>query len=123
MNAAYGERREKNDVDIGAEQHGCGPNHRGLLALYGRRQAGGWIQARADEYNKAHPNVKVVPQYKGSYNDSLQATILAGRQGKAPALVQIFEVSSQLALDSGMFQPVGGISNVDFGDYIKPVIN
>lgn len=89
----------------------------------GDAKRGGWIQARADEYNKAHPNVKIVPQYKGSYNDSLQATILAGRQGKAPALVQIFEVGSQLALDSGMFQPVGGIGNVDFGDYIKPVIN
>lgn len=89
----------------------------------GDAKRGGWIQARADEYNKAHPDVKIVPSYKGSYNDSLQATILAGRQGKAPALVQIFEVGSQLALDSGMFQPVGGIKNVDFSDYIKPVIN
>lgn len=89
----------------------------------GDAKRGGWIQARADEYNKAHPGVKVVPSYKGSYNDSLQATILAGRQGKAPALVQIFEVGSQLALDSGMFQPVGSIKNVDFSDYIKPVIN
>ena len=89
----------------------------------GDAKRGGWIQARADEYNKAHPGVKIVPSYKGSYNDSLQATILAGRQGKAPALVQIFEVGSQLALDSGMFQPVGSIKNVDFSDYIKPVIN
>ncbi|MFD2608121.1 ABC transporter substrate-binding protein [Deinococcus taklimakanensis] len=89
----------------------------------GDAKRSGWIQARADEYNKAHPGVKVVPSYKGSYNDSLQATILAGRQGKAPALVQIFEVGSQLALDSGMFQPVGSIKNVDFSDYIKPVIN
>ncbi|WP_291426747.1 ABC transporter substrate-binding protein [Deinococcus sp.] len=89
----------------------------------GDAKRGGWIQARADEYNKAHPSVKIVPSYKGSYNDSLQATILAGRQGKAPSLVQIFEVGSQLALDSGMFQPVSSIKNVDFNDYIKPVIN
>lgn len=90
---------------------------------FGDAKRSGWIQARADEYNKTHPGVKIVPSYKGSYNDSLQATILAARQGKAPALVQIFEVGSQLALDSGMFQPVGGIKNVDFSDYIKPVIN
>ncbi|WP_145975215.1 ABC transporter substrate-binding protein [Deinococcus gobiensis] len=90
---------------------------------FGDAKRGGWIQARADEYNKTHPGVKIVPSYKGSYNDSLQATILAARQGKAPALVQIFEVGSQLALDSGMFQPVGGVSNVDFSDYLKPVIN
>lgn len=90
---------------------------------FGDAKRSGWVQARADEYNKAHPGVKVVPSYKGSYNDSLQATILAGRQGKPPALVQIFEVGSQLALDSGMFQPIGGIGNVDFSDYLKPVIN
>lgn len=90
---------------------------------FGDAKRSGWIQARADEFNKANPNVKVVPSYKGSYNDSLQATILAARQGKAPALVQIFEVGSQLALDSGAFQPVSGVKNVDFGDYLKPVIN
>ncbi|SEI72524.1 sn-glycerol 3-phosphate transport system substrate-binding protein [Deinococcus reticulitermitis] len=65
----------------------------------------------------------MVPSYKGSYNDSLQATILAARQGRPPALVQIFEVGSQLALDSGAFQPVSGIKRVDFSDYLRPVIN
>ncbi|ADV65739.1 ABC transporter substrate-binding protein [Deinococcus maricopensis] len=90
---------------------------------FGDAKRSGWIQARADEYNKAHPGVRVVPSYKGSYNDSLQATILAARQGKAPALVQIFEVGSQLALDSGAFQPISSVKNVDFGDYIKPVLN
>ena len=90
---------------------------------FGDAKRTGWIQARADEFNKAHPGTKVVPSYKGSYNDSLQATILAARQGNPPQLVQIFEVGSQLALDSGVFQPVSGIKNVDYGDYIKPVIN
>jgi len=90
---------------------------------FGDAKRTGWIQARADEYNKANPGIKVVPSYKGSYNDSLQATILAARQNKPPALVQIFEVGSQLALDSGAFQPVSSVKNVDFGDYIKPVIN
>ena len=90
---------------------------------FGDAKRGDWIQARAAEFNKANPGVKVVPSYKGSYNDSLQATILAARQNKAPALVQIFEVGSQLALDSGAFQPVSAIKAVDFGDYIKPVIN
>ncbi|WP_407569428.1 ABC transporter substrate-binding protein [Deinococcus altitudinis] len=90
---------------------------------FGDAKRGDWIKARADEFNKSHPGVTVVPSYKGAYNDSLQATILAARQGKAPALVQIFEVGSQLALDSGVFQPVSGIKNVDFSDYIKPVVN
>ncbi|WP_225429982.1 ABC transporter substrate-binding protein [Deinococcus detaillensis] len=90
---------------------------------FGDAKRADWIKARADEYNKAHPSVTVVPSYKGGYNDSLQATILAARQNKAPALVQIFEVGSQLALDSGVFQPVSSVKNVDFSDYIKPVIN
>ncbi|MFC4455939.1 ABC transporter substrate-binding protein [Deinococcus sonorensis] len=90
---------------------------------FGDAKRGDWIKARAAEFNKLHPGIMVVPSYKGSYNDSLQATILAARQNKAPALVQIFEVGSQLALDSGIFQPVGGIKNVDFSDYIKPVVN
>jgi len=90
---------------------------------FGDAKRSTWIQARADEFNRAHPGVKVVPSYKGSYNDSLQATILAARQGKAPALVQIFEVGSQLALDSGAFQPISNVRNVDLSDYIKPVIN
>lgn len=91
--------------------------------VFGDAKRGGWIQARADEYNKQHPNVKIVPTAKGNYNDTLQATILAARQGKPPAMVQIFEVGSQLALDSGVFQPVSSIRAVDFSDYIKPVIN
>ena len=90
---------------------------------FGDAKRGDWIKARADEFNKAHPGITVVPSYKGAYNDSLQATILAARQGKPPALVQIFEVGSQLALDSGVFQPVSGVRNVDFADYIKPVVN
>lgn len=90
---------------------------------FGDAKRGDWIAARADEYNKAHPGVKVVPTYKGSYNDSLQATVLAARQGKAPDLVQIFEVGSQLALDSGVFQPVSSVRNVDYSDYIRPVVN
>ena len=90
---------------------------------FGDAKRSDWIKARADEFNKTHPGVTVVPSYKGAYNDSLQATILAARQGKAPALVQIFEVGSQLAIDSGVFQPVSGIKNVDFSDYIKPVVN
>ena len=82
-----------------------------------------WIQARADAYNKAHPGVEVVPVYKGISDETLQATVLAARQGQAPALVQVDGTSSQLALDSGIFQPVEGVENVDFSDYIEPVIS
>ena len=90
---------------------------------FGDPKRGGWIQERADEFNKANPGLKVVPTYKGNDGDSLSATILSARQGTPPALVQIFEGGSQLALDSGAFQPVSSVKTVDFSDYIKPVIN
>jgi sn-glycerol 3-phosphate transport system substrate-binding protein len=90
---------------------------------FGDAKRGDWIQARADEYNKAHPGMKVVPVYKGISDETLQATVLAARQGNAPALVQVDGTSSQLALDSGIFQAVSGIKEVDFKDYIKPVVS
>ena len=90
---------------------------------FGDPKRGGWIQAQADAFNKANPNIKVVPTFKGSYPDILQAATLAARQGKPPALVQMYEIGSQFALDSGIFQPVGGIGTLDTSDYIKPVLN
>ncbi len=90
---------------------------------FGDAKRSGWIQARADEYNKANLGQKIVPLYKGSSDESLQATVLAARQGKPPALLQVEGVSSQLALDSGVFQSVSAIKNVDFSDYIKPVVS
>ena len=82
-----------------------------------------WIQARVDAYNEANPEVEVVNVYKGVSDETLQAAVLAARQGNAPALVQVDGISSQLALDSGIFQPVSEIGEVDFSDYIEPVIS
>jgi len=90
---------------------------------FGDAKRGDWIQARAEDYNKAHPGVKVVAVYKGISDETLQATVLAARQGKAPALVQVDGVSSQLALYSGIFVPVSSVGDVDFGDYLKPVVS
>jgi sn-glycerol 3-phosphate transport system substrate-binding protein len=90
---------------------------------FGDAKRSDWIQARADDYNKANPELKIVPIFKGDSNESLQATVLAARQGKAPDLVQVEGVSSQLALDSGVFQPISSVKNVDLSDYIKPVLS
>jgi sn-glycerol 3-phosphate transport system substrate-binding protein len=90
---------------------------------FGDAKRSDWIAARAADYNKAHPETKVVPLFRGDSNETLQSSILAARQGKAPALVQVDGVSSQLALDSGAFQSVSAIKTVDFSDYLKPVIS
>ncbi|MDQ7031672.1 MAG: ABC transporter substrate-binding protein [Desulfonauticus sp.] len=79
-------------------------------AMGGSRTA--FIQRMVEDFNYTHPNIEVKAEYKGSYRDTLNAAILAYKQGNAPNIVQIFEVGSQLALDSGIFLP--------FQDTVKP---
>ncbi|HFD40918.1 MAG TPA: ABC transporter substrate-binding protein [Anaerolineae bacterium] len=83
------------------------------------------IERMVADYNYTHPGVYVRVENKGSYRDTLNAAILAAQQGNPPHIVQIFEVGSQLALDSGIFVPfednapdwvnmddlIGGVSN------------
>lgn len=90
---------------------------------FGDAKRSDWIAARATAYNTAHPGVKVVPTYKGDSNTTLQATILGARQGQVPALVHVEGTSTQLALDSNVFQSASAIKDVDFSDYLKPVIS
>ena len=83
----------------------------------------GWIADRAAEWNEMQNDFEVVTERKGSYRETLQASVLAARQGDAPHLVQLFEVGSQLAVDSGIFKPVGDVGGIPADDYIEPVLN
>ncbi|MFA6783935.1 MAG: extracellular solute-binding protein [Sphaerochaeta sp.] len=83
----------------------------------------GWIQQRVDDFNASQKKYHVTQEAKGSYRDTLQAAVLADKQGNAPSLVHVFEVGSQLAFDTNIFMPVGNIGSFDTSDYIKPVLN
>lgn len=91
--------------------------------VFGDENRSGWIQDRADEWNQMQDEYTLLPEFKGSYRETLNAAILASRQGEAPHLVQIFEVGSQLALDSGIFRPVRSVYDFDTSDYIDSVLN
>ena len=82
-----------------------------------------WIEERAAEFNEMQSDYTVVVERKGSYRETLQAAVLAARQGDPPHAAQIFEIGSQLALDSGIFKPIGEIGNFETDDYIEPVLN
>ncbi len=86
-----------------------------------------WIQERIAEFNEqlgSDSPYQVTGERKGSYRETLDAAVLAARQGNPPHLVQLFEVGSQLAVDSGIFEPIGNVGGgIDLGDYIEPVIN
>ena len=89
-----------------------------------------WAKAKAEEFNAALPQYKVVVEGYSNYEELFSATQLAAEQNALPAVVQYFEVASQQAIDSGYFKPiadavgdrteVNGIpTNLD--DFIGPV--
>ncbi len=94
-------------------------------AFGGGRKA--FIERAVEDFNFMHPGIEVKVEYKGSYRDTLNAAILAAKQGNAPHIVQIFEVGSQMAIDSGIFVPIEDYVPADLkfqlDDYIKPVAN
>lgn len=85
------------------------------------------IERMVADYNYTHPGTFVRVEHKGSYRDTLNAAILAAQQGNAPHIVQIFEIGSQLAIDSGIFAPLQDAAEASPlwqpDDYIEGVAN
>src|SRR6202171_2139581 len=48
----------------------------------------------ANDFNASQSDYKVVPTFKGSYADTLNAGIAAFRAGSAPGIMQVFEVGT-----------------------------
>src|SRR6201994_789182 len=46
----------------------------------------------ANDFNASQSEYKIVPTFKGSYADTLNAGIAAFRAGSAPHILQVFEV-------------------------------
>ncbi len=64
------------------------------------------VASLADRFNQANPDYKIVPVYKGNYEQSLAAGIAAFRTGNAPALLQVYEVGTATMMASGAIEPV-----------------
>jgi len=61
----------------------------------------------ANEFNAAQQDYKVVPTYKGSYIDTMNAGIAAFRAGNAPHIMQVFEVgTATMMAATGAVKPV-----------------
>jgi sn-glycerol 3-phosphate transport system substrate-binding protein len=61
----------------------------------------------ADKFNASQKDYKVVAVYKGQYDESLTAAIAAYRAGKAPQIVQVFEVGTATMMAAqGAVMPV-----------------
>ena len=71
---------------------------------------GEWVNDLAKDFNASQNKYKVVPTYKGSYDESMTAAIAAYRAGNAPHILQVFEVGTATMMASGKaIKPVGEV--------------
>ncbi len=81
---------------------------------------GEWVNDLAKEFNASQTAYKIVPTYKGQYDESMAAAIAAFRAGNAPAILQVFEVGTATMMASkGAVIPVTKIMQ-DGGQKFDP---
>lgn len=88
----------------------------------------GKVLARyAEAFNASQDDVEVVLTYKGTYDDTINATIAATRAGKAPAIVQVHAPAAPTLIFSRATKPVEAVMeeagiDVDWTRFIAPVM-
>ena len=71
---------------------------------------GEWVNDLAKDYNASQKNYKVVPVFKGSYDEAMTAAVAAFRAGNAPHILQVFEVGTATMMASkGAIVPVADV--------------
>ncbi|MEY3872170.1 MAG: sn-glycerol-3-phosphate transporter substrate-binding protein UgpB [Pseudomonadota bacterium] len=69
-----------------------------------------WVNDLAKQFNDSQKDYKIVPTFKGSYDESMTAAIAAFRSGNAPHVLQVFEVGTATMMASkGATVPVGKV--------------
>ena len=69
-----------------------------------------WVTDLARQFNESQSEYKIVPTYKGTYDESMTAAIAAFRSGNAPHVLQVFEVGTATMMASkGATVPVGKV--------------
>ena len=89
-------------------------------------ELGDAIEALADDFSEQSDGITVNTATQGGYRENLNQTLQATRAGDPPAVTQIFEIGSRLALDSGAFTPVGEIlpeDGVNMDDFLDSVLD
>lgn len=69
-----------------------------------------WVNDLAKEFNASQKDYRIVPTYKGSYDESMTGAIAAFRAGNAPHILQVFEVGTATMMASkGAIVPAGKV--------------
>nr|WP_297351735.1 sn-glycerol-3-phosphate ABC transporter substrate-binding protein UgpB [uncultured Caldimonas sp.] len=71
---------------------------------------GEWVNDLAKQFNESQSEYKIVPTFKGTYDESMTAAVAAFRAGNAPHILQVFEVGTATMMASkGAIKPVGEV--------------
>ena len=62
---------------------------------------GEWVNDLAKQYNESQKEYKVVPTFKGTYDENMTAAIAAFRAGNAPHILQVYEVQQAAQFAGG----------------------
>ena len=83
---------------------------------------GEWVNDLAKDFNSKQKAYKVVPVFKGGYDESMTAAVAAFRSGNAPHILQVFEVGTATMMASkGVIVPVGKVMQ-DAGQKFDPKV-
>ena len=71
---------------------------------------GEWVNDLVKDFNSSQKDYKIVPTFKGSYDESMTAAVAAFRAGTGPHILQVFEVGTATMMASkGAVVPVGEV--------------
>jgi sn-glycerol 3-phosphate transport system substrate-binding protein len=69
-----------------------------------------WVLDLANGFNASQKDYKIVPTYKGTYDETMPAAIAAFRAGTAPHILQVYEVGTATMMSAkGAIVPVGKV--------------
>jgi sn-glycerol 3-phosphate transport system substrate-binding protein len=69
-----------------------------------------WVNDLAKDFNAKQKDYKIMPVFKGTYDESMTAAIAAYRAGNAPHILQVFEVGTATMMASkSAIVPVGQV--------------
>ena len=81
---------------------------------------GEWVNDLAKDFNASQKEYKIVPTFKGTYDESMTAAVAAFRAGNAPTILQVFEVGTATMMASkGAIVPVAQVMK-DAGEKFDP---
>jgi len=87
------------------------------------------VEQLAKEFNEAHPDYKIMPVFKGTYPETLNAGIAAFRAKQPPAIIQVFDVGTGVMMGAqGAVVPVADVLTkggfkFDKGAYLPGIVS